>query len=595
MRVCDIIAKYISDSGINDVFFVSGGGVMFLTDGLACNDKLRKISCHHEQAASMAATAYAKYSGFGCCYVTTGCGGTNAITGVLHAWQDNTPLLVISGQVKRKEASALKDIPLRQLGVQEADIISIVKSITKYAELITYAKDIIYHLEKAEYLAKSDRPGPVWLDIPMDVSAMEVNPEELRHFYPEAEGYSKPEILQSDLEELAQDFEKAERPVIIAGQGVRLSGALDEFARFVETHNIPFVCSRLGLDVMPTEHHLNIGRIGNKGMRSANFAVQNADLVLVLGSRLSVSSTGQEYEYFAREAKVVVVDIDADEHRKNTVHIEKLIHEDIKDFLKRFALPEDMRFDRWAEHCRNWKEKYPVFLPDYKDTSKGVNLYLFMEELSRNLRADDVIVSDAGSVFYATMQGLKTTTTEQRDITSGGQAEMGFTLPGCVGVCAARGFRDVIGITGDGSLQMNLQELQTVKHNHMPIKLFIWNNDGYLSIRATQRNFFNGRFIGTDSTSGLSFPNLQKIADAYGIEFVRIAPGDDVGTKIAQVLNTPGAVVCEVMCIRDQIIQPSVGSRQLEDGRLVSSPIEDMKPFLPRDEFYSNMLVKPID
>lgn len=594
MRVCDVIAEYIERTGVKDIFLVSGGGLMFLTDGLACNDNLHKISCHHEQAASMAAAAYAKYTGFGCCYVTTGCGGTNAITGVLHAWQDNTPLLVVSGQVKRKEILSLKNVPLRQLGVQEADIISIVKPITKYAKLITDETEILYHLEKAEYLAKSGRPGPVWLDVPMDVSAMNVDMDKLRHFVPDEEGYTFPEISDADIDELIQDFRRAERPVIIAGQGVRLSGALDGFKSFVEAHNIPFVCSRLGLDVLPTEHSLNIGRIGNKGMRSANFAVQNADLVLVLGSRLSVSSTGQEYEYFAREAKVVVVDIDMNEHRKNTVHIEKFIHAGIKNFLDKFRLPGNISFDGWAEQCRKWKERYPVFLSEYTDTSKGINLYLFMEELSRKLRSDDAVVSDAGSAVYVPAQAIRTTTIGQRYITSGGQAEMGFTLPGCIGVCAAREGRDVIGITGDGSFQMNIQELQTVKYNSMPVKLFVWNNDGYLSIRATQRTYFNGRFIGTDSTSGLSFPDLKKIAEAYGIDFVRIAPGDDVGEKIEKVLDAPGAVLCEVVCIRDQAIQPSVGSRQLDDGRLVSSPIEDMKPFLPREEFYGNMIVKPV-
>ena len=587
MRVADITAKFISESGIKDVFFVPGGGVMFMIDGLACNEKLRKISCHHEQAASMAAAAYARYNGFGCCYVTTGCGGTNAITGVLHAWQDNIPMIVISGQVKSREISSLKDVPLRQLGVQEADIISIVKSITKYACLVTDESEILYHLEKAEYLAKSGRPGPVWLDIPMDVSSRYVKVEELKHFTPVKEQI---EILDDDMSELLHDLTNAKRPIIIAGQGVRLSGAIDEFAELVETHEIPFVCSRLGFDVMPTEHKLYIGRIGNKGTRAGNFAVQNSDFILVLGSRLSVSSTGQEYKFFAPHAKIIAIDIDPYEHRKNTVHIEKIIKADIKEFLEKLTLPENLHFNEWAARCLKWKEKYPVFLPEYNNTENGINMYLFMEKLSHSLKPDDVIVSDAGSAFYVVSQGLKTTTRLQREITSGGQAEMGFTLPGCVGVSAARGFKDVIGITGDGSLQMNIQELQTVVYYNIPVKLFVFNNDGYLSIRATQRRFFDGRIIGTDSESGISFPDLEKIATAYGLPFVKIKPDDDITAKIKKVLNHSGPVLCEIICMRDQPIQPTVSSKKQDDGKLVSLPIDDMFPFLDRNEYKSNMI-----
>ena len=595
MRVCDLIAKYIENLGIQDVFLVSGGGLMFLSDGLACNKNIHTICCHHEQAVAMAATAYAKYKGFGCGYVTTGCGGTNALTGVLHAWQDNTPLLMISGQCKRGETMAIKQVPLRQLGVQEADIISIVKPITKYAQLVRDEADILYHLEKAEYLAKSGRPGPVWLDIPMDIAAIDVNPKDLRHFCRDEYKQEKTECTSEELQSLVRDFQNSKRPVIIAGQGIRLSKSLDEFESLVEMHEIPFVCSRLGLDVLPTEHPLNIGRIGNKGMRSANFAVQNADLVLSLGSRLSVSSTGQQYEYFARKAKVIAVDIDLFEHKKNTVHIEQIIQTDLKDFFMKFHLPSALCYHEWAERCRDWKKNYPVCLPEYKDTHEGVNLYWFMEKLSQCLRSDDVVVSDAGSAVYVPAQGIKTTTKEQRYITSGGQAEMGFTLPGCIGVCMARGRNDVLGITGDGSLQMNIQELQTIVHHQLPIKLFVWNNDGYLSIRATQRRFFDSRFIGTDRNSGVSFPNLEKISSAYGISFVRIQPGDDVRMQIMKTLSIPGPVICEVIAIRDQMIQPTVSSRTLKNGKIVSSPIEDMAPFLSRDELKKQMIIPLID
>ena len=363
MRIADIIVNYISERmGIKDIFFVSGGGLMYLTDALACSEDIKTVSCHHEQATAMAATAYAKYTGgMGCAFVTTGCGGTNAITGVLHAWQDGTPILIVSGQCKRIETVAYKNIPVRQIGVQEANIIPIVKSITKYAEMIMKPEDVLYHLEKAHYLALAGRPGPVWLDVPMDISAMNVDEKTLRHFSPNELPAIKTSCTQDELAYVKKKFQEVNRPIIVAGQGVRTAGIIEEFVALIEKHHIPVVCSRLGFDVLPTEHPQNIGRIGNKGTRAANFALQNADLVLVLGSRLSVSSTGQEYKYFAREAEVIVVDIDPYEHKKNTVHIEYEINADLKNFIRQFTLPNEADYRDWATHCLSWKEKYPVF------------------------------------------------------------------------------------------------------------------------------------------------------------------------------------------------------------------------------------------
>lgn len=597
MRVCDLIADYVYRSGIEDVFMISGGGLMFLTDGLACHQKLNKICCHHEQAVAMAAVAYAKYKGNGCAYVTTGCGGTNALTGVLNAWQDNVPCVFISGQCKRKETLGYIALPIRQVGVQEADIISIVKTITKYAVMVEHKEDILYHLEKAFFLAKEGRPGPVWLDIPMDIQSAEIEESLLHHFDPVELKLPKKEISPKEVEGLVYDLKQAKRPVIVAGHGVRLAGATEELFEFVHRHKIPVVFSRLGTDVMPTMDGLNIGRIGNKGTRAANFALQNADLVIAIGSRLSVSSTGQEYEYFARDAKVVAVDIDKYEHLKNTVHIEQIIQADAKDTLQKLLLEfQEGDYADWAKKCLVWKESYPVCLEEYyEDDSQGINMYLFVEELSKYLKDDSVVVTDAGSAVYVPAQGIKTYDKKQRYITSGAQAEMGFTLPATIGVCAARGGKEVLGITGDGSFQMNIQELQTFVHHRFPIKIFVWNNDGYLSIRATQNKFFDGRFIGTDSTSGVSFPELRKIADAYGIEYVRIDKIQDIQTQLPFIMAQTGPVLCEVKIIRDQEVIPAVSSKRLEDGRLVSAPIEDMYPFLPRDEFKENMIVEPVE
>ena len=594
MRVCDYIARFIFDSGIKDVFMVSGGGLMFLTDGLACNKDLNIVCCHHEQAVAMAACAYGKYKGMGCGYVTTGCGGTNAMTGLLNAWQDNTPCIFVSGQCKRKETLRNVRVKTRQIGVQEADIVSLVEPITKYAVMVNDENEIRYHMEKAFYLAKNGRPGPVWIDVPMDIQSAEIDADKLRGFSAKELYQEKTNATEKEISGIVEDFNSSKRPVIIAGQGVRLSGSIDLFDKFVHKHSIPFVTSRMGTDVLPTEDELYIGRIGNKGTRAGNFAVQNADYVLVLGSRLSVSSTGQQYEYFARNAKVVVVDIDKHEHTKNTVHIEQVINADVNSVLDKLTLPDDMDFSGWAKKCKHWKDKWPVCLKEYYADDSGINMYLFVEEISRTFKDDSVLIGDAGSAVYVPPQGIRTTTKKQRYITSGAQAEMGFSLPAAIGVSVARGGKEVLAITGDGSLQMNIQELQTLKHYGFPVKLFVWNNDGYLSIRATQRKFFEGRFLGTDKTNGVSFPDLEKISDAYGLKYVRIATVAEVHDKLVEVLSYNEPVVCEVMSIRDQEVIPSISSKKMDDGRLVSMPPEDMYPFLGRDEFHREMIVEPI-
>lgn len=585
LRVCDLIAARIAQENVDRVFMVSGGGLLYLTDGLYQAENLNVICCHHEQAAAMAAVGYAKYKGFGCAYVTTGCGGTNAVTGVLDAWQDNAACLFVSGQCKRKETIRYRGLNIRQLGVQEADIVEIVKPITKYAVMITDPENALFELEKAIYIAKEGRQGPCWIDVPMDIQSAWVDTEKLQHYVPE----EKP-ISSIDLSELKQDLKNAKRPVILAGGGIRKSGTVEQFRNFVRKHQIPVVWSRLGADALPTTDSLNIGSIGNKGIRSANFAVQNADLVLVLGSRLSVSSTGQEYHYFARKAKVVVVDIDQKEHQKNTVHIEKLYNMDLKDFFQKTQEFPIQNYDSWVKQCQKWFQQYPVCLPEYYDTEL-VNLYAFVEELSKQLREQDVLVTDSGSTSYVPPQAMKMRGEYQRYITASAQGEMGFALPASIGVSAARGGGETLAIIGDGSFQMNIQELQTLKYNEFPVKLFIWNNDGYLSIRSSQNRMFDGRQIGTDSRNGVSFPNLEKISEAYGLKYIQISNTAMLAEKIKEVLAYEGPVLCEVMCLPNQQIAPTVSSRQLEDGTLVSSPIEDMAPFLPREELAKQMLI----
>ncbi|MEM2900287.1 MAG: thiamine pyrophosphate-binding protein, partial [Thermoplasmata archaeon] len=413
-RVADYIAEYIYRIGVTEVFMVAGGGMMYLTDGIAMHPHLKAICNHHEQASAMAAVSYAKYNGnFGVAYVTTGCGGTNAITGVLNGWQDNVPCMFISGQCKRKETIANSGLKLRQFGVQEADIVPIVSSITKYAKMVDDPQKIAYYLDKAVFIAKSGRPGPVWIDVPLDVQGAIVDYETLPRLTEEEKKALidfREEPTDSEIEEIIELLRNAKRPIIIAGQGIRLAKAIPEFKEFIEKNNIPYVASRLGIDLLPSSHRLFIGRIGNKGDRAGNFAVQNADLVLSIGSRLSVSSTGHDYKNFAREAKIVVVDIDKEEHKKNTVRIDKFVNADCKQFLMKMNKKDGIDGDAytfWVKKCEAWKNKYPVCQKEYGKEKKGINLYYFIARLSNLLKKDAVVVSDAGSAFYVCSQGLQ--------------------------------------------------------------------------------------------------------------------------------------------------------------------------------------------
>jgi acetolactate synthase I/II/III large subunit len=594
IRVSDVIVDYIYNLGVDTVFTVTGGGAMFLNDAVAAHPEMKAVCNHHEQACAMAAVGYAKLrNGYASVIVTTGCGATNAITGLLDAWQDNVPCFFVSGQAKRKETCYNATVPLRQFGVQEANIVAVVKPLTKYVTMINDPQEILYELEKAAFLAITGRPGPVWLDVPLDVQGAIVDPLTLRHFMPEQGLTIKPTPTASDCEALHFKLASAKRPIIIAGNGIRLGGAVDEFIRFVEASRIPVAVSYLGVDLIPSDHPLYVGRVGIKGDRAGNFAVQNSDLVISIGCHLSVALTGFEYELFAREAELVVVDIDPQEHQKNTVKIGQFIYSDVIEFFAKFVLPKPLEsWSTWGETCRKWREQWPVFLPAYAK-EEMINKYLFIERLKDHLKSDSVVVSDAGSSYYVTSQALKIRD-QQRYVTSGAQADMGFTLPAAIGVSVARNGGEVVGITGDGSLQMNIQELQTLVHHQYPVKLVVWNNNGYLSIRATQRKFFSGREIGTDPQSGVSFPSTEKIATAYGIPFYRVSDPEMLDKALAKLMAASGPMILEVMCPQNQEIIPTASSKRMPDGRMVSKPLEDMYPFIERDEFFSNMIVKPL-
>ena len=589
IRVADYITNKISDMGVEHIFTITGGGAMFLNDAVLRNPKLSAVCGHHEQASAMSAVGYAKYSGkLGVVMPTTGCGCTNTITGLLDGWQDNVPMMFVSGQINSYQTMDNYDTPLRQIGVQEADVIAIVKSITKYAVLVKDPKTIRYHVERAIHEAFSGRPGPVWLDIPLDVQSAMIDPNEL-------EGYKIPDtstkVTLNDFQQLLEHQSTSKRPVILAGNGIRLSGAKEEFISFIEKYNIPVVNTYLAADLLPTDHPLNIGRVGIKGNRAANFALQNSDLLITIGTRLGIPVTGYIYENFAREAKIVVVDIDENEHKKDTIKIDQFIHADAKYFLENAEL--EYVPDSWSKTCLQWRDDWPVFLPEHMDDTDGISFYGFMKVLSGCMGDDDIVVSDAGSAYYVSSQAVHLDK-NQRYITSGAQADMGFTLPASIGVSVARGGKPVIGIVGDGSFQLNMQEIQTMVHNKLPVKMFVWNNNGYLSIRTTQRKFFDDGFIGTDVNSGISFPDLSKISYAYGIKYVKVSEIDNLEDKINETMSHDGPVICEVMCKEWDEVLPTIGSKKLPDGKMFSRPLEDMYPFLTREEFLSKMIIKPL-
>ncbi len=601
IRVADYVAKFIKEQlNVNEVFMVTGGGAMFLNDGIALHGKINAICNHHEQASAMGAVGYAKYTnGFAVVMPTTGCGGTNCITGLLDAWQDNVKVFFVSGNDNKNRTVHNSTIKLRQLGIQEADIIPIVSSITKYAIMVNNAEDIAYHLEKAKYFAESGRPGPVWIDVPLDIQGAFIEGDNLKHFSTsDIKNNIKQKATFEELEQFKNDLAQSKRPVVIAGNGIRLGNAIEEFQNFINKFKIPVVVTYLGVDLLPSKHPQFIGRTGIKGDRAGNFAMQNSDLLISFGSRFSIGSTGYDTKSFAREAKIVAIDIDANEHKKNTIKIDYIINADIKEFLLQLDFTindKEIPIKRqWIKACRNWKTQWPTILPEYKDDKGGINLYYFMDLLNKNLKNDSVVVSDAGSAYYVTSQSLMIKG-KQRYITSGAQAEMGFTIPASIGVCVARSNMEVIGITGDGSFQMNIQELQTIVHHKYPIKLFIWNNNGYLSIRATQKRFFDGRLLGTDNSNGLSFPSAEKIANAYGIKFYRITSSEEMKKEIHKILLEKEAVICEVLCQPDQILAPIVTSIKNKEGKMISKPLEDMFPFLERAEFNDNMIIKTME
>lgn len=593
IKVARYIADFFVSHNIEHVFTITGGGAMHLNDALGHKKGLSCIYNHHEQACAIAAEGYTRLTGkLAAVCVTSGPGGTNAITGVLGGWLDSIPMFIISGQVKRETTIWATDVPLRQLGDQEFNIIDSVRPMTKYAYMITDANEVRYHLEKALYLCMTGRGGPVWLDIPLDIQAAIVDTDNLKGFNPEQEFVEKKPIYDLKITDvILEKLQQAERPVILAGTGIRLADAHQDFLKLIDKLQIPVVTAWNAHDVITDTHPLNCGRPGTVGTRGGNFVVQNCDLLLVLGCRMNIRMISYNYWEFAKNAYKIIVDIDKYELLKPTIHPDLPVCADVKDVLQEM-LKSDKYINNplhkeWLLWCYKVNQKYPATLPEYYKNSGKLNPYVFINELSNVLEEDDTVVCGNGSACVITFQAAKIKQ-GQRFFTNSGCAAMGYGFPAAIGACVALKGKRVICIDGDGSFQMNLQELQTVVYNHLNIKIMYLNNNGYHSIRQTQTNLFQPPLVGVCDGNGVSFPEAEKLAYAYGIPYIRIDTVEGIYAKLESVLEIEGPVFCEVIVDPNQNFEPKLSSKVLPDGRIVSPPIDDMYPFLDKKEYEEN-------
>lgn len=600
IKVSDYIADFISERGIKHMFTVTGGGAMHLNESFGHHKDIECTYHHHEQAAAMAAEAYARYKNIPAAVcITCGPGATNAITGVLCAWMESIPMLVFSGQVRYATTVESTGLSIRCMGIQEYPIVDSVRAMTKYSVMIKNAKEIRYCLEKAFYMACSQRPGPVWLDIPLDVQSAVVETEELKAFDAEAEGYTKVHpVTEKTARKILEKIYSSKRPLLFAGNGIHLAGAEDVFRRLKDRLRIPVVTGMSSVDLMETEDELYVGRSGITGNRAGNFAIQNSDCLLSLGSRQSIMQTGFHYQSWARAAYTILNDIDGEELKKPNLHVDMAVCADVKDLMEKLLqlLEKEGRekeFGDWHKKCRQWKETYPVVSEEmYKEGDKEhTNIYLFFHEMTKQLKENAVLVVSCGTSRVA---GSQTALIKrgQRFITNSQTASMGYGLPAAIGVSIARKRGEVICVTGEGSLQMNLQELQTIVHNRLPIKIFVIDNEGYHSIRQTQSGFFQSSLIGIGPESGdLSFPCLEKIAAAYGLPYSVCKSSRTIREDIERFLSIEGGGICRVLVGKEQRTQPKVAARRLKDGSMHSATLENMYPFLSEQELKEAMVI----
>lgn len=602
IKVSDYIANFFAENGITTIFTVVGGGAMHMNDSFGHHKNITCVYNHHEQASAIAAEAFFRVNNeiAGLC-VTSGPGAINALNGVVGAYQDSIPMIVLSGQCKSSLTVRERHLNLRTLGNQEFDIVSALDNVCKYSEMITDPYKIKYHLEKALYIAKNGRPGPCWLDIPVDVQGAYIETDKLS-------GFNYPEINQIDISDnidlIVDKLKNSKRPVLYAGNGIRIAGAFEEFRELVNILQIPVVTCWDSIDLIETDNPLYCGRAGIMGDRAGNFAVQNSDLLIVIGSRLNIYQVGYQPENWARKSFIVYVDIDLEELKKPTIKADLPICCDAKLFIKK--LSDKCKHDNsilikqsWNKQCQIWKSKYKVVTEKQLAQKAPINVYAFMDIFSRYLKAGAITVvangsaSVVGSASYYLKEG-------SRFIMNCGLSSMGYDLPASIGVCQAlrntEEEKQVICIAGDGSIMMNLQELQTIVTNKFPIKIVIINNEGYHQIRLTQTNLFHKKFVGVGPQSGdLGFPDFSKLSVAFGIPYFSCCETEALPDMINDFLNTSGYAMLEIFCDTEQIFEPKSATKRLEDGSLYSPPLEDLYPFLSREELKENMFIPLVD
>ena len=597
MRVADYIWKTLADKGVRHVFLVTGGGAMHLNDALGLETRIKYVCNLHEQACAMAAEGYARASGTpGVINVTTGPGGTNALTGVMGAWLDSVPMVIVSGQIKRSTMiTTCPHLKLRQLGDQEYNIVDAVRPMTKFAKTVMSVEEVPQVLEDAWRICQEGRPGPVWIDVPLDIQAAPVCGERFEKF----ERFEKcgvVEKLGGCVAEVAEALKTAKRPAIIVGSGVHNAHCEELFLRVAESLNIPVLTSISGIDLIPSDHPLFFGRPGILGERPANLVMQNSDLFIVLGTRMGIRICGYAYETVARAAKKVMVDIDPNELEKPTFRPDVKICADAGDFLRALtaALPSLPPQEEWLAYCRRMREKYPVILPEHRARTDYVSSYVLPEAIMRHAPDPLTVVTSNGIAYTSTFQAIPIRK-GMRMFSNEACASMGYGLPAAIGAAFADLRRTIVCFEGDGSIQMNIQELQTLLNYNLPVKLFVYNNGGYLSIKTTQRAFFGGRFMGSEAGSGVILPSFEKLAAAYGLPYFRLSNNQELDEKLPGIFATVGPVLVEVVLDPFEVLGPKAASKKLPDGTMVSAPLEDMAPFLPREEFAANMLIPPIE
>ncbi len=608
IKLSDYVLKFVADLGVKDLFLVTGGGAMHLNASLGAEARIHAVCNSHEQASAICAEGYAKaVNGLGVCMVTTGPGGTNAVTGVAGAWLDSTPVLYLSGQVKRPDrmfdSITGKPLGMRQLGVQEVDIVSIISPVTKYAVVVLEPNDIRYHLEKAVYLAMNGRPGPVWIDIPLDVQATPIDENALRSFDPHE--YAGSDFIHgtaniaSEVQRAIDAFNQCERPLLFAGNGIRLARAEAEFEELHKYLGIPSVATWCAADLLKSDDPTYVGRPGNVAARGANFALQNCDFLLVLGARMDMAITGYAPQNLAREAYKITVDIDPAELGKLHPHVQQPVCADAKAFLTELLKHKDQlkpkNFKPWLDRCADWKTRYAVVTDEHRRPEGLVSIFNLAEVLGTEVSPDDrLVVGNSGSGIEIYLLACPTLHS-QRLYHTAGLGSMGYAIPMAIAVAVANPGREVIAVDGDGGFMFNIQELETIHRLNLPIKFFVLNNDGYSSIRASQAAYFGKATIGADRNTGLTVPDLSAVAEAFKLGSYVIKDQTGLRAEVRKVLDMPGPVVCDVNVLPDEVRAPRLQSYQKPDGSFVSKPLEDLFPFLPREEFLANMIVKPLE